>query len=206
MATNKTKYNSLFEELTSSKIHDYVKSYLSNLHHQLTTLRAHSFKPEHRDDFRALRSQCFDLIHLTNGFCDKIISYFEYVLTQFNPPEPVDIKILVEKFLSSFDSRHFLNECERLDNKILTFHERIATDEYYEMNHIMPFFCNGAGAALALASLISLLFTFVVLEVEMALVASGFAMTTVTIPSNILLFEGMCQTSFSFKMKSSCHF
>jgi hypothetical protein len=199
MATSKSKYNSMFQELASSKIHDYVKSYLSNLHHQLTTLRAHSFKPEHRDEFRALRSQCYDLIHLTHDFCDKIISYFEYGLAQFNPPEPVDIKILVEKLLSSFDPNHFLNECQRLENKILTFHERIATDEYYEMNHIMPFFCNGAGAALAIASLISLLFTFVVLEVEMALVALGFAMMNVTIPSSILLFEGMCKTSFFLK-------
>ena len=45
----------------------------------------------------------------------------------------------------------------------------------------MPFLCSGAGTALAIASLVSLLFTFVVLEVEMALVASGFMMSHITI-------------------------
>jgi len=88
-----------------------------------------------------------------------------------------------------FDPKHILNEYERLVTKILTFHERIATDEYYEMSHIMPFFCSGVGAALAMAALITLLFSCVVLEVEMTLVASGFAMLNITIPPIIILFE-----------------
>ncbi|CAF4134191.1 unnamed protein product [Rotaria sordida] len=191
MATSKSKYSSLFKELASTKIHDYVKSYISNLHNQLNTLRVDSFKAEHRDEFLSLRTQCHDLINQTRDYCDKVIPFLEYALTQFNSSNPVNVKILAEKLLSTVDPKHIVDQCERLENKILTFNQQIATDEYYSPSDIMPFLCAASSIALATIFWIGFLFMPVVLEVEMALETFGSVVTKAAIPSIILLSEGL---------------
>ncbi|CAF3528119.1 unnamed protein product [Rotaria sp. Silwood1] len=194
MTTSNSKYNSLFKELDSAKVYDYVKSFILNLHNHLNTLRADSFRPEHRDEFLGLCSQCQDLIIQTHGFCDKALIYLEYALTQFNSSDPVNVKILIEQLLSRVDPKHILDQCQRLEDKILSFNNRIGTDEYYETSNIMPFLCTGSGTALAIISLIGFLFMPVVLEVEMASATTGSLITNNAVPSMILLSEGIYKT------------
>ncbi|CAF1491603.1 unnamed protein product [Rotaria sp. Silwood1] len=191
MATSNSKYNSLFKELDSAKIYGYVKSFISNLHNHLNTLRADSFKPEHRDEFLGLCSQCQNLIIQTHSFCDKALPYLEYALTQFDSSDSVNVKILVEQLLSQVDPKHILEQCQRLEDKILSFNNRISTDEYYETSNIMPFLCTGSGTARAIVSLIGFLFMPVVLEVEMASETTGALITNNAVPSMILLSEGL---------------
>ncbi len=132
MSTNKSNFSALFKELASSKIHDNIKSFIAGLYDQLGTLQAPSFKPEHRDEFINLRSEFRDLINQTRGFCDKAIPSIKYALEQFQSPNPVNVKTLAEKLLSRIDPTNVLEQCEKLENKILTFNDRIATDEYYK--------------------------------------------------------------------------
>ncbi len=56
---------------------------------------------------------------------------------------------------------------------------------------VILFLCIGSGAAVAVASLIGLIFAPVVLEIEIALAATGSTMAKASIPSIILIFEGM---------------
>ncbi len=100
-----------------------------------------------------------------------------YVLEQFQSPNPVNVKTLAEKLLSRIDPTNVLEQCEKLENKILTFNDRISTDEYYKKSKVIPFLCIGSGATVAIASLIGLIFAPVVLEIETILVATGSTMT-----------------------------
>jgi hypothetical protein len=196
MPTNNSNFNALFKKLASVEIHENIKRFISGLYDQLGSLQATSFKPEHRDEFINLRSQCRDLINQTRGFCDKAIPSLEYALEQFQSPNPVNVKTLAEKLLSRIDPTQVLAKCEQLENQILTLNDRIANDEYYKTSKIIPFLCSGAGGVVAIASLIGLVFAPVVLEIEIALTTVGSLMAKNVIPSIILMSQGMRQTNY----------
>ncbi|CAF1221126.1 unnamed protein product [Rotaria sordida] len=191
MPGTKSQFNALIKQLASTEIHTNVKSFIIDLYNQFSAVQADYFKAEHRDEFLRLRTECRDLINQTRGFCDKAIPSLEYAIKQYSSPNPVDVKILAETVLSRVNSKDIIEQCEKVENTIMTFNDRIATDEYYKKTNIKSFLSFVFGTTLAITSLIGFFFAPVVLEVEIALAASGFIFTNVLSPSIDLFSSGL---------------
>lgn len=197
MATGKSKLNAVIKEFASADIHKSVKSFISNLYGQFDAVKADYFKPEHREEFLRLRAQLRDLINQTRGFCDKAIPPLEYALAQYSSPNPVNVKTLAEKVLSRVDPKDVIEQCEKVENTIMTFNDRIGSDEYYKKNNIKSFLSVGFGAAFVITSLVSFFYAPVLLEIGLALLTSGSLASNVFLPSINLFCSGKCHLMFS---------
>ena len=159
----------------------------------MDVLKVDHLKKEHSTEFLSLRSQFRELINKTRGFCDKAIPSLEFALMQFNAPNPVDVKTLAEKVLSRVHPEAVLSQCEQLENQILNFHDRIGSDEHYNMINMKRFLSIGCGAALAITSLIGFFFAPVLLEAEIAAKSASLMVSGISAPSVTQLLKGKYQ-------------
>ena len=190
MAVSKSNFNVLIKQIASADIHKQVKSFITDLYSQFNTVQADYFKQEHRDEFLRLRAQCRELVNQTRGFCDKAIPSLEYAIAQYQSPNPVDVKVLAEKVLSRVNPKDVIEQCEKVENTIMTFNDRIASDEYYKKTNIKSFLSIGFGAAVAIVSLIGFFYVPVLVEAEVALAASGSLIPNLFFPSIDLFSSG----------------
>ncbi|CAF1431539.1 unnamed protein product [Adineta ricciae] len=139
---------------------------------QVKIVKPDYFKPEHQDEFLRLRAQCRDLINKTRGFCDKAIPPLEYAIAQYSSSNPVNVKDLAEKVLSLVNPKDVLEQCEKVENAIITFNERLQLDEFYKKTEVKSFLCVVSGLALGITCLIGLFYAPACIVAEIAVASS----------------------------------
>ncbi|CAF1505046.1 unnamed protein product [Adineta ricciae] len=143
-----------------------------NSYCQVKIVKPDYFKPEHQDEFLRLRAQCRDLINKTRGFCDKAIPPLEYAIAQYSSSNPVNVKDLAEKVLSLVNPKDVLEQCEKVENAIITFNERLQLDEFYKKTEVKSFLCVVSGLALGITCLIGLFYAPACIVAEIAVASS----------------------------------
>ncbi|CAF1505111.1 unnamed protein product [Adineta ricciae] len=143
-----SQFHALNKKLASSNVLKELQSFINDLYSQVKTVKPDYFKPEHQDEFLRLRAQCRDLINKTRGFCDKAIPPLEYAIAQYSSSNPVNVKDLAEKVLSLVNPKDVLEQCEKVENAIITFNERLQLDESYKKTEVKSFLSVVSGLAL----------------------------------------------------------
>ena len=185
--TGMSQFNALMKKLDSADVLKQVQLHITDLYNQIKIVKPDYFKPEHQEEYLRLRGQCRDLINKTRGFCDKAIPPLEYAIAQYSSSNPVNVKDLAEKVTSLVNPKEVLEQCEEVENAIITFNERLQLDESYKKTEVMSFLSIGSGLALGIACLIGFFYAPARIAATAAAAGSGSSIMFLAID---LFFSG----------------
>jgi hypothetical protein len=190
----------ILQSFSPTTLYNELKSFYAHISRELEDAKIDLLKEEHRKEFINLQAEYYDLICVTNAFCDNALPIIKLSMKKLEKAE-VDFDFLLRK-ATEIDPTRVMEDCQKLQKRIQILNDTIATDGYYKTS-----WWKGFGKIFMGSLVIVGVITLVVLlpfawPLEIALVAAGLVVVAGTVSGMVQLFKGFTGSQLANDVKT----